>query len=134
MDGMPQSDTNLDTLIIDTIGSIVMVCDRQGRIIRFNHAATRILGYSAEEVMGKTMCDIFPLPENQERCRERFAQTLAGGTFEFDSIWRTRSGDHRLHFLHLPGRDWTRWNVRIFGWHRHRYHRTCGGGEGAGRS
>jgi PAS domain S-box-containing protein len=92
---MPESDPNLDTLIIDTIASIVMVCDREGRIVRFNPAATRILGYSADDVIGRTMCEVFPLPEYRQRCQERFSQTLGGGTFEFDSIWRTRSGERR---------------------------------------
>ncbi|HWE01429.1 MAG TPA: PAS domain S-box protein [Tepidisphaeraceae bacterium] len=92
---MPHNSPDLDTLIIDTVGSIVVVCDREGRIVRFNHAGTRVLGYSPQEALGKKLCEFFALPEHQRRCLERFHQTLTGATIEVNAVWLTRSGERR---------------------------------------
>lgn len=86
---------DLDTLIVDTVGSLVIVANAKARIIRFNPAAERILGYAAGEVLGKAICDIFPLPENRDRCRARFDKIIAGHDSEFRSIWLTKAGERR---------------------------------------
>ena len=50
-----------DTLI-DTAQAIVLVLDKEGRIIRFNHFMEEVSGYKLEEVEGKSWFDTF-LPE-----------------------------------------------------------------------
>jgi PAS domain S-box-containing protein len=100
---MATGDQDLDTLIIDTVGSIVIVCDREGRIVRFNNAATRILGYTADEVIGKRLCETFAMPENQRRCWERFHLTLTGETIEADAVWLSRSGEKKNISFHCRG-------------------------------
>lgn len=91
---------DLDTLIIETVGSIVVVTDMQGRIIRFNAAGTRILGYQPQEVLGKIIWDVLPPPQYRATSRERFAQLMTGETLEFPCVWLTRDGQPRhLAFL-----------------------------------
>lgn len=96
----PREKPDLDTLIIETVGSIVVVTDRQGRIIRFNAAGTRILGYQPHEVIGKIISEILPAPEYQPAARQHFAQLMAGETLEFPCVWLTRDGQRKqLAFL-----------------------------------
>jgi PAS domain S-box-containing protein len=95
-------------LIIDTVGSIVVVVDAEGRIRRFNAAGTRILGYQPEEVLGKVIWELFPPSEYRAMARERVERLLAGETMEFPCVWLTRDGQRRhLAFVcrGAPGPD-----------------------------
>ena len=40
----------LDSALFDTVGAVLMVLDREGRIVRFNRAAREWMGYSFEDV------------------------------------------------------------------------------------
>jgi PAS domain S-box-containing protein len=85
----------LDTLIINTVGSMVIVTDRTGRIIRFNEGGSRILGYSVDEVLGKIIWDFLPPPEYRQRTKERFLKLLEGGSLDVDAVWVGKSGERK---------------------------------------
>jgi PAS domain S-box-containing protein len=85
-------DKLLDTLIIDTVGSLVIVADRNGKIVRFNHAATHILEYQPEEVLEKKVCDLFPFPDDRGRCLSNFDKLVNGQHVEAQVAWRSKSG------------------------------------------
>src|SRR5215468_1742291 len=46
--------------ILDQIADAVICADRSGAIIRWNHASTVLFGYSAEEVLGRSVELIIP--------------------------------------------------------------------------
>ncbi|MGC9348691.1 MAG: PAS domain S-box protein [Anaerolineae bacterium] len=83
--------------VLDTVGALVVVLDRQGRIIRFNRACERTTGYLAEEVNGRHVWDLFLTPEEIAPVRAVFKQ-LRDGEFpkEYENFWLTREGDRRL--------------------------------------
>jgi PAS domain S-box-containing protein len=65
----------LQQSILDSAGAMIVTADTQGRIIIFNPAAERMLGYRAEEVIGRLRPDeLFPDGE-----MERMGRQLTGG-------------------------------------------------------
>ena len=55
----------LAAAILDTITNLVVVLDRQGRIVRFNRACERATGYTFPEVAGREL--LRPLPPPPKR-------------------------------------------------------------------
>jgi PAS domain-containing protein len=56
-----QSGRNFVTAVLNTVGALVAVVDREGRIVRFNRASEQILGYRFEEVKGRPFWELMPL-------------------------------------------------------------------------
>ena len=92
-----QMERGLLSAILDTVGALVVVLDRKGRIIGFNQGCERTTGYSSDEVAGKYVWDLFLIPEEVEPVRAVFAG-LNAGEFpnEFENYWVTREGERRL--------------------------------------
>lgn len=88
---------NFISAVIDTLESLVVVLDKQGRIIRFNHACEQTTNYSFEEVKGKHFWDMFLIPEEVEPVKATFKQ-LRSGQFpnEYQNYWITKNGNRRL--------------------------------------
>jgi two-component system cell cycle sensor histidine kinase/response regulator CckA len=83
--------------VLDTIGALVAVFDREGRITLFNRACEITTGYAADEVRGRHFWDLLLLPEEAETVRATFADLLADrapGTVEHH--WVTKQGGRRL--------------------------------------
>ncbi len=87
---------NLASAILDTAGSLILVLDRQGRIVRFNRACEQITGHTLAEASGKDYWDVFLLPEDVEPEKRVFAG-LPDGEYpaRHDSCWLTRDGRRR---------------------------------------
>jgi PAS domain S-box-containing protein len=82
--------------ILDTVGALVVVLDRSGRIVRFNRACEQTSGYSFEEVKGKYFWNLF-LPEERERLSTIFEQLKTGRPVdEFESYWISGDGSRRF--------------------------------------
>jgi PAS domain S-box-containing protein len=83
--------------VLDTAGTLVVVLDRQGRIVRFNRACERTTGFSSEEVDGEFVWNFFLLPEEVEPVKAVFAE-LQAGQFpnRYENCWVTRDGGQRL--------------------------------------
>jgi PAS domain S-box-containing protein len=82
---------------LDTAGALVVVLDRQGRIVRFNRACERTTGYSFNEVKGKLLWESFLVPEEVEPVKAVFEE-LRAGQFpnEYENYWLTKDGRRRL--------------------------------------
>ena len=93
--------------IIDAAGSLIVVLDPNGRIIRFNRACEQTSGYSFEEVQGRAFWDILIIPEEVAALQEIFARLREGsGSIKHENHWATRSGDLRLFdWSNVPLRD-----------------------------
>ena len=70
----------LVSAVLDTIGALVAVFDREGRITQFNRACEITTGYSAAEVCGRPFWDRLLLSEEVETVRAVFADLLTGQT------------------------------------------------------
>lgn len=92
-----ENERSFVSAILDTAGALVVVLDTKGRIVRFNNACEKATGYTFEEVKGKSLWDLFILPEEAEPVRTVF-EKLKGGKFpnEFENYWVTKDGNRRL--------------------------------------
>ena len=83
--------------VIDTTGALVIVMDREGRIVRFNGACETTTGWTSEEAIGRHFWDFLLPPEHVEPVKEVFA-TLTAGMFpsRYRNPWLTRDGGQRL--------------------------------------
>jgi PAS domain S-box-containing protein len=87
---------NVVSAILDTVGALVMVLDRTGRIIRFNRACEQLTGYSFAEVRDKCIWELFVAPEEAPRFHSLFGEICdSTSRTEYESRWITRTGDKR---------------------------------------
>jgi PAS domain S-box-containing protein len=72
-----QEERNVVSAILHTVGALVVVLDREGRIIRFNRACEQTSGYSFAEVSGQKIWDVFMVPEEVDHFKSDFRQLCA---------------------------------------------------------
>src|SRR3984957_20122801 len=92
-----QQERNFVAGILETVGALVTVLDRDGRIIRFNRACEVTTGHTFDEVRGRHIWEFFMLPEEVSRSKsviEQLGADLVPG--DYQSHWITRKGASRL--------------------------------------
>ncbi len=92
-----QQERDFISAVVETVGSLIVVLDRQARIIRFNRTCERLTGYSFENVRGQNLIDLLILPEERESTTAEF-KNLCAGQFPnaFENHWVTRDGSPRV--------------------------------------
>ena len=92
-----QEERNVVSAIFDTVGALIVVLDREGRIVRFNRASEQMSGYSFEECRGKYLWDLFLAAEGAEESKNLFLRIRDNPTrTEYESQWITREGRRRM--------------------------------------
>ncbi len=88
--------------VLDTVAALVLVTDRDGRIVRFNRACEQLTGYTHEEVHGKCIWDFLLLPEEVKPVKKELARLEAGEpSVQHDHYWVGKDGTRRLiHWSH----------------------------------
>lgn len=82
--------------ILDGAGALVLVLNRELRIIRFNRACEMLTGYRAAEVMGRSVLDFLIAKSDVERTREHLARLWAGeSTVDMEVCINTKQGEAR---------------------------------------
>jgi two-component system cell cycle sensor histidine kinase/response regulator CckA len=83
--------------VLDTAGSMVLVLERDGRIVRFNRACEVVSGYAFEEVQGRFVWDFLLTPEQVERVKKVFGN-LTSGMFpsKYENYWVAKDGQQKL--------------------------------------
>ena len=99
------------SLMLQTADALVLVEDRDGRIVRFNNKCAAVSGYSEEEARGQVFWE-FLLPERfVGLVREEFARMVGPesgppGAAPVEVPWRTRDGgERRIAWRQAPVRD-----------------------------
>jgi PAS domain S-box-containing protein len=92
-----QHERNFVSAVLDTVGALVVVFDREGRIVRFNRTCERLTGYSFAEVKDRYLWDLFLIPEELGPVRQVFEKLRAGDfPLDFENYWLTKDGQTRL--------------------------------------
>jgi two-component system, cell cycle sensor histidine kinase and response regulator CckA len=83
--------------VLETVRSMVLVLDRDGRVIRFNRMCEEVSGYSAEEVLGKFLWDLLIPPEQVAEVKGVFSR-LQAGMFpnRHENYWVAKDGTRKL--------------------------------------
>jgi PAS domain S-box-containing protein len=80
--------------ILDTVSSLVLVLDSEGRILRVNHAWERMTAYSLAEVRGKPLWKFMNGSSDRENGKAFFRETRNG--VECEDLWLAKDGTARL--------------------------------------
>ena len=93
---MPIGDNDLAQIVIETVSALVVVLDRESRIVRWNAACEAATGYARDEVLGKPLAFVL-LPEERESVAALFERLLHDESAnQYENHWLTRRGDRRL--------------------------------------
>jgi two-component system, sporulation sensor kinase E len=84
-----QKERDFIDAVLEIAGALVVVLDREGRILRFNRACEQTTGYSSEEVMGRHLWDLFIIPEEVAGVKAVF-ERLRGGEprSNYENYWK----------------------------------------------
>lgn len=94
---LSQKERTLASAILDTSGALVVLFTPDGRIVRFNRACELSTGYTAAEIDGQLVWDLFLTPEGVILTRAVFDQLLAGQSpSAYEGYWLTKDGGRRL--------------------------------------
>jgi PAS domain S-box-containing protein len=89
-------DRDVAEIVIDTVGALVLVLDREGRVERWNAACERATGYTRAEMLGQPVWKLL-LPEEREGVGAVFGDLLQQGLpNQFENWWVAKSGERRL--------------------------------------
>ena len=88
-----QKERDFIDAVLETAGALVVVLDREGRIVRFNRACEQTTGYSSEEVMDRHVWDLFVIPDEIDGVKAVF-ERLRGGEprSEYENYWKGKDG------------------------------------------
>ena len=92
-----EKDKNFITAILDAAKDLlVVVLDREGRILHFNLACQQRTGYSLDEVRGHWLWDFLAAPEEVESAKAAFAEMAGGAPNQYEGGWLTKDGRRLL--------------------------------------
>ena len=79
--------------VMNTVGALVVVLDRAGRIVQFNRACQELTGYSFAEVKGRFVWDFLLLPQERDDVQEVFAglKSVRKRNY-FENHWLSKDG------------------------------------------
>ena len=92
-----QQERDFSNAIIDTVGALVVVLDRDGAIVSFNHTCEQITGYSLREVRGRQVWEFLIAPEEKEPVKAVFQRLLTGQVpNQYEHFWVAKDGSRHL--------------------------------------
>ncbi len=92
-----QQERDFSEAVINTVGTLVAVMDRQGRIVSFNRTCEKITGYSFAEIKGKQVWDFLIPPEEKTTIQAVFERLLRGQFHsQYENYWVAKDGSKNL--------------------------------------
>jgi len=96
-EAMVRKERDFADSLMETAQVMVVVLDRQGRIVRLNPAGERLTGYTLAQVKGRLFWKVFPAPEAVDATAEAFYHLTAGDFHQaYESDWVAKDGARRL--------------------------------------
>ncbi len=91
-----REERDFTSAVIDAAGTLVIVLNRAGHVVRFNQACELLSGYSLHEVAGRPLWEVLSPPSETASIREYYRK-LAGGDFpgKHECSWLVRTGELR---------------------------------------
>lgn len=92
-----RQERNFNNAILDTVASLILVVDTEGRVVRYNRACETVTGYNFAEFMGsRAWWNLVP-EEEREQVGRVVVRLMAGEEqVESENHWLTREGSRRL--------------------------------------
>ncbi len=91
------ADTGRDfaSVVFETTAALLVLLDREGRIVRFNPACERLSGYRREEVEGTRLWDLLVPAESVSAIRRSFFEVVANPEVQRDGdhLWLSKLGE-----------------------------------------
>ena len=88
---------DLVAAVLDTAGALIVVFDREGRIVSFNRCCEEATGYTFEEVRGRSLWDLLLAPEEAETVKASFGSLQQGKSpSQISTSWVAKDGSRRL--------------------------------------
>lgn len=89
-----ESISRLNASILSTTEALIVLLDRNGRVVRFNPACERLTGWLEMDLLGKPFFDLL-IPANERATVEHVFQNLTAGMFpnQYENHWITRQGE-----------------------------------------
>lgn len=84
------------SLLLDTARVLIVLMDRDGKIIIFNRACEDLTGYDSREIENRANVDFLLVEEEREKCMAFFEDNMSGMPDEFENQWKMRDGQTRL--------------------------------------
>ena len=83
--------------VINTVGALVAVLDRQGTVVSFNRTCEQVTGYSFAEAQGKQVWD-FLVPFEEKTATKAVFERLLTGQFhnQYENYWISKDGSKNL--------------------------------------
>lgn len=82
--------------VLQTVGAIVLVLDPEGRIVRANRACEQLTGFPSDEIAGRPIWDVFPVPDEADLFQSVFKRLHKGvSAMEHESQLLTKHGVRR---------------------------------------
>lgn len=92
-----RAERDFSSAVLETVGSMVIVLDSEGRIVRFNRACENLTGYRFDEIKGQYIWERLIPSEQVGAVKEVFANLTAGSHHShYENDWLTRRGERRL--------------------------------------
>jgi PAS domain S-box-containing protein len=91
-----QDERNMVSAILDTVGAMVAVLDREGCIVRFNRTCEQVTGQKFEQARGQQIWDLFRVPSEKERFQVLLQKVCEEQVrAEHETSWIAADGSHR---------------------------------------
>jgi PAS domain S-box-containing protein len=92
-----QRERDFSEAIINTVGALVAVLDRQGAIVSFNRTCEQITGYCFAEVKGRQFWNFLILPQEKKAVQAVFERLLQGQFHnQYENYWLAKDGSQHL--------------------------------------
>jgi len=79
--------------ILRSSDDMIITTDLESRVVEFNHGAEEILGYTAEEIQGREITEIWEDAEERNRILDQV--TATGSVRNYETRLKTKSGEGR---------------------------------------
>jgi PAS domain S-box-containing protein len=87
---------DLEQIVMETVGALVVVLDRDGRILRWNAACEATTGYRRDEMVGRSIWELLA-PEERDGVRAVFDRLLARDfPSRHENQWIAKDGTRRI--------------------------------------